>query len=50
VRRLKLQHVRADLIELFNEVSGGAGPLELPLIDGDADHHALGIRSFSATA
>ena len=44
LRRLKLQHVLgADLVELFgNEINRSSiGALELPLIDGDADHHAL---------
>ena len=44
VNRLELQHVlRADLVELLRDDvdGGGIDPLELPLVDGDADRHPL---------
>ena len=44
LRRLKLQHVlRTDLVELLRDDvdGGGVDALELPLVDGDADHHPL---------
>ena len=44
LRRLELQHVLgADLVELLRDEvdGGGVGALELPLVDGDADHHPL---------
>ena len=49
LRRLELQHVlRADLIELFRDEvdGGGVDTLELPLVDGDADHHPLRHQIF----
>ena len=45
VNRLELEHVlRADLVELLrDDVDGsGVGTLELPLVEGDADHHPPG--------
>jgi hypothetical protein len=44
LRQLKLQHVLGtDLVELLRDDvdGGGVGAVELPLIDGDADHHPL---------
>jgi hypothetical protein len=45
LRRLELQHVlRTDLVELLGDDvdgGGGVGAVELPLVDGDADHHPL---------
>ena len=44
LRRLELQRVlRADLVELLcDDFDGGdIGAIELPLVDGDADNHAL---------
>ena len=44
LRRLELQHVLgADLVELRRDQADGGdvGALELPLVDGDADHHPL---------
>ena len=51
LRRLELQHVlRADLIELFRDEvdGGGVHTVELSLVDGDPDHHALRHQILSA--
>ena len=49
LRRLELERVLgADLVELLrDEVGGGrVGALELPLVDGDANHHPLRHQVF----